>query len=193
MSNWVEVPDENGLSSDSLRGSHHFIQPHLVGSEDSRDALTGRPNPRDPLSRNEIRALENVGMLVDENGYEREPEPVVQTAPQPLMQPRVRSKDAAPAGNTDVDPFALPIPPMGGGVAKPHVDPPVNVPVDASNRPHLEDASGLPVIPPSEGSQVGVPIAPYGGSPVTQNDVNHEPPSPIPTEPSKAVESKEGA
>lgn len=97
----ADIPDEYGLSSDSLRGSHQFIRPDLIDNQDSRDAYTGRPTPRATLSHNEIVALENTGMLVDENGYEREPEPVVQAAPIPLVQPRVRKRDAAPAGNID--------------------------------------------------------------------------------------------
>jgi len=100
----VEIPDEYGLSSDSLRGSHQYIAPHLVDAEDSRDPMTGRPNPRAKLSANERLALRNTGMLVDENGYEQEPEPIVPTAPVPTVQPRVRSQDRAPAGKTDPSP-----------------------------------------------------------------------------------------
>ena len=100
----VEIPDENGLSSDSLRGSHQYIRPDLVDASDSRDPLTGRPNPRAKLSVNEIRALEDVGVLVDENGYEREPEPVEQAAPIPLTQPRVRAQDRKPVETTEPTP-----------------------------------------------------------------------------------------
>lgn len=100
----VEIPDEYGLSSDSLRGSHQFVAPHLVDAEDSRDPMTGRPNPRAKLSANERLALRNTGMLVDEDGYEQEPEPIVPAAPIPTVQPRVRSQDRAPAGETKPTP-----------------------------------------------------------------------------------------
>jgi len=122
----IEIPDEHGLSSDSLRGSHQFVRPDLVDSQDSKDPLTGRPNGREKLSANEVLALEQVGILVDENGYEREPEPTPQVAPVPTVTPRVRSQDRAPAvdvpaskaDDVDVVPVEEPsIPPYGGAEA----------------------------------------------------------------------------
>lgn len=83
-----EIPDEYGLSSDSLRGSHTFVQPHQVGADG--------PNARLPLSRNEIRALQDKGILVDADGYEREPEPVI--APPPPMVVRMRTRPGEPVG-----------------------------------------------------------------------------------------------
>jgi len=135
----IEIPDEHGLSSDSLRGSHYFVRPDLVGAEDTRDPLTNRPNGRAPLSANEILTLENVGILVDENGYEREPEPVEAVAPVPVISPRVRNRDNAPARTTEPSP-------------------PVQIPVDHSVVPIEEDPTPR-TTPPSE------PIPPFGGTP----------------------------
>lgn len=134
----VEIPDEYGLSSDSLRGSHQYVAPHLVDAQDSRDPMTGRPNPRAKLSANERLALRNTGMLVDEDGYEQEPEPIVPTAPVPTVQPRVRPQDRAPAGET-----------------KP--TPPVQMPVD--------DGESDKAWPPDDVALYGTnPVAPYGAS-----------------------------
>jgi len=135
----IEIPDEHGLSSDSLRGSHQFIRPDLVDSDGTRDPLTNRPNGRAPLSTNEIRALENVGILVDENGYEREPEPVEAIAPVPVTAPRVRNRDNAPAKQTN--------PP-----------PPVQIPVDDSTVPIDQD-------PTPRTNAPAEPIPPFGGTP----------------------------
>lgn len=111
------LPDEYGLSPDSLRGSHQFVRPDLVDSQDSKDPLTGRPNPRATLSVNEVAALENAGILVDENGYERKPEPAPQLAPIPMVAPRVRAEDRAPTNDVEVAPAGdapVSIPPYGG-------------------------------------------------------------------------------
>lgn len=148
----IEIPDEYGLSSDSLRGSHQFVRADLVDSQDSKDPLTARPNPRAKLSTNEILALENAGILVDENGYEREPEPIESIAPVPIIPPRVRGKDAAPASVTQPTP-------------------PVEVPVDESERVNPLPTDN-PSIPPYGGTQTATPVTPnpsavppYGGNP----------------------------
>lgn len=90
----IEIPDEYGLSSDSMRGSHQFIQPHQVGADG--------PLARLPLSANEIRALEDKGILVDADGYEREPEPVI--PPPPPMVVRMRTRPDEAPGKTVFDP-----------------------------------------------------------------------------------------
>lgn len=66
--NYAELPDEYGLSQDSLRGSADQIQHDLVGVEDRTDPFTRRPVTRGPLSRNELLALHSAGRYVDENG-----------------------------------------------------------------------------------------------------------------------------
>jgi hypothetical protein len=173
----ADLPDEYGLSSDSLRGSHHFVQPHLVGSE-GLDPLTGRPNPRDPLSRTEIRALQDVGILVDEDGYEREPEPVVAVAPIPTVQPRVRPSDRAPAGETQPTPN-LPL----------AVDDKSNPAAD--DRPYVAGAPAVPqsgltssVVAPSTNPPTAVSasaIPPYSGErPTHPADTTPEPHPPVP-------------
>jgi hypothetical protein len=152
----ADLPDEYGLSSDSLRGSHQFIQPHLVDS-DGIDPLTGRPNPRVSLSRNEVRALENVGILVDENGYEREPEPVVAVAPIPTVKPRVRPADRAPADETKPDPH-LQVPVDDEG---PHPYDPQPLPSNVTPSPPAP--SPLPTVTESPTS----PVPPYSGDAAT--------------------------
>lgn len=160
-----EIPDEHGLSSDSMRGTHHFIRPDLVGAQDSKDPMTGRPNSRAKLSANEIYTLEAAGMLVDADGYEREPEPVEQVAPQPVVQPRVRQKDRAPAGETlphpAYDPTPVPVAEDSTqGAARPYGT--SNPPLTQQNREH--PSQGV-VRPDGEPYGSVTPIPPYGGEP----------------------------
>lgn len=147
-----EIPDEHGLSSDSMRGTHHFIRPDLVGAQDSKDPMTGRPNSRATLSANEIYTLEAAGMLVDADGYEREPEPVEQVAPQPVVQPRVRQKDRAPAGETLPIPDANPapydsVPPYGNPARS---DDPTIPPYGGESTPSVP----TPIAPPGQTQNV---------------------------------------
>lgn len=91
----IEIPDANGLSSDSLRGSTQHIRPDLIGATGRVSPDTGQPLTRDPLSASEILALRGVGLLVDENGYEVKPEPITIVAPIPVPMARVRPDLAA--------------------------------------------------------------------------------------------------
>ena len=66
--NLAELPDEYGLSSDSLRGSHEHIAHTLVNASGQMDPFTRREVSRGPLSTNELRTLHSAGVFVDENG-----------------------------------------------------------------------------------------------------------------------------
>lgn len=116
-----ELPDEYGLSSDSLRGSHQHIRLDLIGAnpDDNIDPYSRKGMTRLPLSLNEIRALEAVGLRVDADGYERPLEPVVVQAPIPVQAPRLRSEDRAPAGAPDL----VDARPLSQGESRPNVQP----------------------------------------------------------------------
>ena len=62
MVDLTQVPDTNGLSSDSMRGSEHFIRHDLVAPDKIRQTDFGKDLVRDELSFHERRALELAGM-----------------------------------------------------------------------------------------------------------------------------------
>lgn len=60
--------DDNGLSSDSMRGSAQHIAVHLVGGTNRDPNNTNNVLTRDPLSAAEREVLRQNGTFVDENG-----------------------------------------------------------------------------------------------------------------------------
>jgi hypothetical protein len=109
----MELPDEYGLSSDSLRGSTQMIRTDIVGINDDnrRDPYTGNKLSRLPLSLNERRALHAVGQFVDEDGQQidgvtgnpKDMHPDVLAYPLPV------SANTYPSASATVQLFAPPI------------------------------------------------------------------------------------
>jgi hypothetical protein len=95
----VEIPDEYGLSSDSLRGSVMHIRPDLVGADPNqrRDPYTGQGLTREPLSMNERVALRTIGTYVDQDGNREEPPPI-ERRPVDYAYPQTATIPAATGG-----------------------------------------------------------------------------------------------
>jgi hypothetical protein len=131
----VEIPDEYGLSSDSLRGSVMHIRPDLVGADPNqrRDPYTGQGLTREPLSMNERVALRTIGTYVDQDGNREEPPPI-ERRPVDYAYPQTATIPAATGG---ISP---------GVLFPPSVDEQLTAEEweqREANEPHRDDACGM--------------------------------------------------
>lgn len=61
-----QLPDANGLSVDSMRGTEFYIVPRFVGGTE-KNPNDGRILVREPLSYHEARSLDLIGQTVDDD------------------------------------------------------------------------------------------------------------------------------
>lgn len=168
----VEIPDEYGLSSDSLRGSTQHIRPDLIAAVGRVSPDTGNPLMRAPLSRNEIIALRGVGLLVDENGYEVKPEPVAVVAPMAAPLARVRTDVSSVDG-----PYLTNEPsPYGQGSVRPSVDYRQGLTDASRNVPRSAVEPPINRAPAADYETVADdnPVRPFGGIPVKDDNPHRD-------------------
>lgn len=169
-----EIPDESGLSSDSLRGSVHLIRVDLIGADPQAriDPNTGRGLTRGPLTANEKLALHTAGYLVDENGQPLEGEDLntVPSAFRPIPQPQPMQTFGIPG--------MTPVAPNTGGPVTPVPNTRANPLVNMSTADAVDDRlteaqwrakydrqnapAGVTTAPLAESA----PIRPFGSPPV---------------------------